>query len=556
MSFEKRNINATRLCIGLANIGYKSYAAIEDIVDNSVEAKAQNILIKVEVQENKSLTEKGSISKITIIDDGVGMAEDNISKALDIGSDVTYENHSLSKYGLGLKSAGLSLGQRIEIYSKKNGLYTKSNTLDMEEVQSRNEYGVIIEELAESKKRNIIENSGTVIEISNIHSSDTVNHLKKKLIERLGVIYYGFISQDTNERNINISLDINNTTYDLTAKDILFKNECNHNFDEQNYDCKTPFLLLNEEEIKLSNTSEDIPPIKVSLTAFPQSSMEKYPGFSNEEREKIKSYGVSLANSGFYIYRNNRLIRWGDNLGIIDRDLRTLRGRIDIYTEHDELLNVDVSKQNLELPEEFLDQLSLICRIPKDYAKKAYTQCSQKLENNDEKEGEASSSSVLDIFEDDPEIITKTPEEQAEIIKRKNKLISESLQASEKENQDSEIDKKNKETEADIQKIVYKDYFLTTNLWQSKLTPDYGTIVEINKSHPFYQLVLKNLEAASAKRQAIECFIYCLSVGENNTRKNLSGVNYDDIKLVLDNFNRSTSYILQSWTAHNQDIFD
>lgn len=554
MSFEARKINAARLCYGLANIGYKSYAAIEDIIDNSVEANAKKILIKVEVEANKTLIEKGSISRITIIDNGNGMDKDSMSKALDIGSDVNYNDHSLSKYGLGLKSAGLSLGNRIQVYSKKNGSYSKCHTLDMEIISKKNEYGVLVEDLSEQKKNNFFpDKSGTIIEISEISNYDTVNSLKKRLIDRLGVIYYEFIRSDNDERNIEITLNIGNKSHTITEKDILFSEDSDSFFDEQKYDCKTPCKLLINQEIVVPNSPSNTPPIKLSLTVFPQKNMEKFPGFNDDEKDKIKSYDVSLSNSGFFIYRNNRLIRWGDNLGIVDRDLRTLRGRIDIYSEHDELLNVDVSKQNLELPEEFLDNLSLLCRIPKDNALKAFKLCKQALDHNDDKEGEIASNSVLDIYEEDPDYITKTPEEQKESIERKNKILIESNSI---ESIHEEKVEEQDQSSVNIHKIVYKDFLLTTNLWQSRLDPEYGTIVQINKSHPFYQLVLKSLDAASPKRQAIECFIYCLSVGENNTRQNLSKVDYDSIKIVMEKYNQVVSYHLQNWTAHNQDLFD
>ncbi|WP_027671808.1 ATP-binding protein [Rheinheimera baltica] len=544
MNFESRKINSARLCYGLANIGYKSHAAVEDIVDNSISAGAKKIKIVIVVNENKNLTDKGSIGRITIVDNGFGMDNSTIRKALDIGSDVSYSSKSLSKYGLGLKSAGLSLGEKITVISKKNDKYTDVLILDINEVEKKDDYGVLVENASSWDTSLFMEGgSGTIVDISSINNYDTVNTLKRNLMERLGVIYYEFLKA---ENGLYIELVVNGKSHDVEPKDIMFSDDCSLGFDEYSYDCKTPCSLLKEEEIFLPNAPIGTPAITLNLNIFPQKSMEKYLGFSAEDRAKIKEYNVSLPNSGFFIYRNNRLIRWGDNLGIVDRDLRTLRGRIDITTEHDELLNVDVSKQNLELPDEFLDILSLKCRIPKDNAVKAFKLCTAKLELNEDLEGDSASESVIDVVEEDPNVFIELDNEE---VKKRVEIIY-STNSTEDLSGDSVLPKDK------FKKIVYRDYLSHSNLWEFKLDIEYGTVVQINKSHPFYQLVLKNLNAADSTRQALECFIYCLAVGEVMTKKNLSSVNFDEIKLVLERYNQVVSWNLQNWTAHNQDLFD
>ncbi|MCG9544139.1 ATP-binding protein [Vibrio sp. Isolate33] len=547
MGFEERDINAARLCVGLANIGYKSYAAIEDIIDNSVAAGASNIKVVIDVHDNKTQTEKGSISRVRVIDDGNGMDNDVIRKALDIGSDVSYSKNSLSKYGLGLKSAGLSLGDRIQVYSIKDGSYSDCLTLDLDTIKNNEKYGVLVSTVTNNQKELFLNSiSGTVIDISEVSNYDTVNTLKKRLLDRLGVIYFEYLNK-FGAKGLAITLSIKGKEHEVTPNDIMHNDSSANRFVESDYDCKTPCKLLSDDELSLPNAPADVSPIRINLTVFPQQAMSSYPGFSKEEREKIKSYGVSLPNSGFFIYRNNRLIRWGDNLGIVDRDLRTLRGRIDITTEHDELLNVDVSKQNLELPDEFLDALSLKCRIPKEDANKAFKLCSAKIENSETNEGQSASESVIDIEEEDPNTYTEE-DDPTETTRRRNELI--------KSNGIDNSDDGSGTNEVSIKKIAYKDYLSVPNLWEFRVDPDYGTVVQINKSHPFYQLVLKSLNSVDPKRQAIECFIYCLAVGEVKTKQNLKSVDYEDTKRVMERYNQVVSWNLQNWTAHNQDLFD
>ncbi|ELV8810534.1 ATP-binding protein [Vibrio vulnificus] len=546
-SFEERNVNAARLIFGLANIGYKSYAAIEDIIDNSVSAKSTNVNVVLDVEDDRTLTEKNSLRSIYIIDNGKGMNDENIRKALDIGSDVTYEEKSLSKYGFGLKSAGLSLGRRISVASKEvNSNISRMLTLDSDVIEDKGKYGVIVEDLCPKIEAILNEReSGTVIRIEKISVSDTVNALKNKLLSRLGIIYYEFLVREL--KPLSIDVKVKDNLFVVDPIDILYRNDCLPSFDEYNYDCKTPCTVINNKEMTLPGSGEDVPPIKINATIFPQAAMGSYPAFSVEEREKIKKYSVSGTNSGFFIFRNGRLIRWGDNLGIITRDLRTFRARIDISSEHDELLNVDVSKQNLVLPDEFLDELSLVCRMPKSDALKGFKLCSALIESNDDREGEQSSDSVIDITEEDPQTQIEPTDPSIKKQRRKNILAS---------SQSEDNDKVDERESSSVNKIRYLDFLTNTNLWQTSLDAEYGTIVKINKSHQFYRLVLSNLKAADPKRQAIECFLYCVAVGENKTKENLSSVEYEDIVKTLDRFESVTSWNLQNWTAHNQDLFD
>ena len=354
VNFEPRKVNPSRLLFGLANIGYKPYAAIEDIIDNAVSAaRAANIKVKIDIFEGKTFTEKSNIERITVLDDGTGMDDEVIRKALDIGSEVNYEEMSLSKYGFGLKSAGLSLGQKITVVSKTQySGFSNCLILDANYIRDKEEYGVLIGEVGEEYQKQLAHSEhGTIVSVSDISITDTANSLKNKLLSRLGAIYYEFLSRSENK--LCIEVIINDKSVNIEPIDILHRQDSLNKFDEYDYDCKTPCRVINSHPLVLSGSSEGSAPVIINATIFPQAKMANYPTFSAEEKESIRKYGVSGANSGFFIFRNDRLIRWGDNLGIIDRDLRTFRARIDITSEHDKLLNVDVSKQNLVLPEEF-----------------------------------------------------------------------------------------------------------------------------------------------------------------------------------------------------------
>lgn len=110
-----KELPIVRLLAGIRNMGYTFESAILDIVDNSVTAKAKNIHILIQ-GENKV---DSKIEKVIICDDGKGMNCDEVFNALELGSpESVYHDNSLSKYGFGLKSAGLSQANDIYVVSK------------------------------------------------------------------------------------------------------------------------------------------------------------------------------------------------------------------------------------------------------------------------------------------------------------------------------------------------------------------------------------------------------------------------------------------------------
>ena len=96
-----------------SRIGYKLEEAIADIVDNSIDAKARNILIRFVQNQN-------SIIRVVIVDDGHGMTSETILKAMQFGARITHKGKDLGKYGIGMKSASFSQCDSLTVISKAN----------------------------------------------------------------------------------------------------------------------------------------------------------------------------------------------------------------------------------------------------------------------------------------------------------------------------------------------------------------------------------------------------------------------------------------------------
>ncbi|HDW0019430.1 TPA: ATP-binding protein, partial [Enterobacter ludwigii] len=503
MEFLARNQNADRVCEGISKIGYKFHAAIEDIIDNSVAAGAKNISVQFVLEEGANLSEKSKIRLLRINDDGKGMSNDIAANSLDLGADSAYEENSLSKFGFGLKSAGFSLGRRVTIYSKQDGVYTEKYFLDRDIIKEKNIYGVCVQHLDEDERSLVKAESGTIVEISKIREPhDSTNKIIKELRERLGVIYHDFMLNE----GLSITLIVKNKEELILPKDILFWGQARHSYDPDNYDAKKPCKVINKD-IEISPSVDT--KVKVRAVIFPQERMAQFQAFSEDERAAIKSYDISRKNNGFFIFRNNRLIRWGDLLGIAGRDDIGFRARIDIYTCHDEILQVDVSKQNLDLSEHFLDALQMNCRVPLSQARDAFEKCKDILDVNGGEEGLKTSETLETIPEEDPDLDYETVDKKEQTERRTKNQQKTSEEDIDKEELPKDIKNDDKPvSEEDVseptvtyiepvfKKVRYSDKINKSVIFCSEIDIESGVYIRINKNHLFYNLVLKSLPEA------------------------------------------------------------
>ena len=94
-------------------IGYSIETAIADIIDNSITAGAKNIWI--------DYNWKGSNTILSILDDGIGMNNEQLIQAMRPGSRNPLEERSsndLGRFGLGLKTASFSQSRKFTVFSK------------------------------------------------------------------------------------------------------------------------------------------------------------------------------------------------------------------------------------------------------------------------------------------------------------------------------------------------------------------------------------------------------------------------------------------------------
>jgi hypothetical protein len=561
--------DAVRVCEAIARIGYEPYTAIMDLIDNAVTAQATLISITLKLRQGRTLKNRNSVGLYQISDNGKGMDHDEIVNAFTLGSKKNYSPNSLSKYGMGLKSAGLSLGSKISITSKKDNLISDKYTFDLKEIERQNKLAIIRTKLTEEEaiaaNKLINGKSGTIVEIEGCENvnqsspSSTVGKLK----ERLGVVYYSFLNRSKKPLKIQIRtslFDSEGNFEEVRPKDLLFTAAAakNTGWTADSYDFFSPYLVLNEDWNSLRDKDNNpLPPIKIQAVAFPQASMadEKSP-LTPEQKLLVKSYSVSRENSGFFIYRNGRLIRWGDGLErpngkpLITKDDINIRIRFEIQDIHDDILHVDVSKQRLEIDDEIMVGLETIVSRALKIAKEIRAECKEKVKIK-KGEGQTFSQSVVDVAEDDPQQ-QGTGELDPETLNRQNKKNDEAQSALNSIKQENKSLGAEQETEI-FQKIRYSNKIPFGQVWKPYYDSKEGVFVCINKNHPFYEEHINLFDEGSKERLTAEAIIFAVGLAESNVYTYETKADPALLDRIFRRFHNNINQFLQDWTWENQE---
>lgn len=332
--------SAYLLMNSMRSIGYSFNSAVADIIDNSISAFANNIWIYVN-SDPTSLY-------LAFIDDGKGMSEEELVKAMKYGSFDSAEQreeNDLGRFGLGLKSASLSQCKKLTVVSKQGGALCAA-VWDLDLIKDNGDWSLEILSEDEIASLPCIEklstlSQGTIViwenfdSISNIYSGATYKGLTDNvdnLFDYLGLIFHRFLSDKLN-------IFINDTPIE-PADPFLESNrktEVGRTYD----------LTMNDE-----NGVER----HIEVTAFLLPFLKD---INDDQKKKLGGVSRINAEQGFYVYRNRRLIIYGTWFRMSYRSelLKYARIKVDIPSSLDSIWHIDVKKQTAELPPSIKQQL-------------------------------------------------------------------------------------------------------------------------------------------------------------------------------------------------------
>lgn len=336
---------------------YTVETALADLVDNSIEAKAQKIDILLDISANY----------VAIMDNGVGMSDDTHRESMKIAAETReYEGGSLGKFGTGMKAASLSQARRLVVATRESGKARITvRALDIDHVAKVNDWEKITLVLDESAlpafaSSHLKDTSGTVVIWENLDRifSDidlSPEERRKEMLDKserttqhLGMVFHRFISGEVKGAG-NVTLTVNKRV--VEAWDPYCRTE-------RTIEVGKHTLSFNDSEIKV--TGYVLPSEKEFTTkaAFMAAS-------------GIKKWNQS---QGFYVYRNDRLIRWGGWLTVkaVDEHTKLARISLELSSELDSYLQLNVAKSSLTLPLELKRLLSPIVADVSGKANKRY----------------------------------------------------------------------------------------------------------------------------------------------------------------------------------------
>jgi hypothetical protein len=109
-------IQTGQALLSLRDSGHSLPTALGEVIDNSIEANANNISVLLEQSEERG---KKRVHRIAIRDDGDGMPAEILHRYLVLGYSSRYmRSDTIGKYGVGAKLAALNFGRRIDVWSR------------------------------------------------------------------------------------------------------------------------------------------------------------------------------------------------------------------------------------------------------------------------------------------------------------------------------------------------------------------------------------------------------------------------------------------------------
>lgn len=320
---------STNILDVLGNSGYSLETAIADIMDNSITAKAKNIKLFFDSNNNDP--------KLLIVDDGRGMSLEKLKEAsipANRSQKEKRDEDDLGRYSMGLKSASISFCGKLSMYSKTKNQKANFVTIDFDEITSTKKW--VARVMKSEAYSSFINESGTVIIWENLKFLPAKNDLelfKCEMYDKMSSI----------EKHIS-----------HVFSDFIMNNKINFYINNNLIDAWDPFgTKFNNTKI----TNDFKKKYKNDIIKFKTYIIPLVDSLSDKDRATITGYGLQN-QQGFYIYRNGRLISEGGWLNMsgfqYDNKSNYCRIRVDIPSSLDKEFQTNFMKSSITVPFDLL----------------------------------------------------------------------------------------------------------------------------------------------------------------------------------------------------------
>lgn len=325
-------------------VGYELDEALADIIDNSIDAGATKVLVRL-------VRAKTDILRVLIVDNGRGMTEKKLDEIMQYGVQETHRKGDLGKYGIGLKSASFSQCASLTVVSRQGGetsgrrwtLASAENDW-MVEVVDRNAARRFYDQNWGPLKNG---KSGTIVVWDELEFTlspgaefeKSVAGLLRDISNGLGLKFHRFIRRQKPEIFVDFQM---RPSGDLTVPVPV------QPMDPFGYPKTGKKGFPTEFVLELEGLGD----LKLRAHIWPPK--------SNDPDYKLGGGNVA-GRQGFYFFRNDRLIQDGGwnkwQKSNHEPHLSLARVEIDLPPEFDSAFKLRIQKDGVEPPRIFLDAL-------------------------------------------------------------------------------------------------------------------------------------------------------------------------------------------------------
>lgn len=344
MAREQRHPpSAACLSASMRDLGYSLETAIADLIDNSISAGANIIDIVCDVSGERPF--------VFILDNGRGMLEEELLAAMRHGAINPKQSRSpqdLGRFGLGLKTASFSQCRSLTVVSRRDGVICGAEW-NLDRVDAEDDWmltildGVDIQGLPFAER---LGDRGTVViwrDLDRLMEDETgdrreeiVNEKLEAVGRHLSLVFHRFLSGEV-KGFPRCSLTING--HPVAAFDPFCK--------------KNPATQVLPGEVVRIGEAE----VRLQPYVLPHHSR-----LSASEYDYYHDRSDFISNQGAYVYRNGRLMAWGDWFRLVPKGEATklARVQIDFPNALDQAWTIDIKKSRARPPHVVRERLRQI----------------------------------------------------------------------------------------------------------------------------------------------------------------------------------------------------
>jgi Histidine kinase-, DNA gyrase B-, and HSP90-like ATPase len=326
--------SAASLTASLRDLGYSLETAIADLIDNSISADATEIQIFCDVSR--------SVPVLVITDNGRGMLEDEVIAAMRHGSIDPRKKRGpkdMGRFGLGLKTASFSQCRQLTVVSAVSGKHAGAEW-NLDEVEKKDDWFIILFDSDEIRSQPYFEtlgDSGTLViwrDLDRLFEDEIgrrraeIVSEKLSLVERhLSLVFHRFLAGEVKGQQRKLTIRING--HPISPFD--------------------PFCRKNAATRMLPEEVVWVDDVAVSMQPY---ILPHHSRLSASEYDYYQNRSDFISNQGAYIYRNGRLMAWGDWFRLVPKGEATklARVQVDFPNSLDEAWIIDIKKSRARPP--------------------------------------------------------------------------------------------------------------------------------------------------------------------------------------------------------------